>query len=124
MSKLSNDYKQLIFIYNADSGLINALLDYGKKYIQPDKYECQLCAVTYGPFGMKNDWKKFFKQLHTDVEFLHRDEYVAAHPDSTIDQYPTMLGIDNAGEHKILISKTDFEKIKSLEDLKTTITHL
>lgn len=73
MKNKSKSEKEIIFVYNADGGIGNALLDYGKKYIQPDKYDCQLCMVTYGALGMKKDWKIFTSSLSYQVKFLHRD---------------------------------------------------
>jgi len=65
----------IIFVYNADSGPINGLKDYFHKIIKPETYRCNLCAVTFGNFGMKNSWRKFINSLKNDVKFLHRDEF-------------------------------------------------
>lgn len=64
----------LIFVYNADSGLFNALADWAHKIISPQTYACRLCAVTYDNFGMRREWRAFVNQLGVPVEFLHRDE--------------------------------------------------
>ncbi|WP_232221892.1 hypothetical protein [Methanococcoides burtonii] len=45
----------LIFVYNADSGLINEMKDYVHKIVSPSTYECNLCAITYGNTGIKNE---------------------------------------------------------------------
>lgn len=106
---------KLIFVYNANSGLGNALLDYGKKYVQPQKYDCQLCMVTYGPFGMKKDWREFVRLLPYDVYFLHKNEYEKKYPENKI-TYPAVLEIKG---HDVLVKiKTEeFDSIKSLDDL-------
>ncbi len=64
----------LIFVYNADSGLVNTLLDIGHKIVSPQTYSCNLCAITHSTFKMRDDWKQFIAQLGCPVEFLHRDE--------------------------------------------------
>jgi hypothetical protein len=64
----------LIFVYNADSGLFNAIKDLIHKNISPETYLCSLCAVTWDNTGMKRDWKQFVQSLNRNVEFLHRDE--------------------------------------------------
>ena len=115
-------YQRILFVYNADSGIANGLLDYGKKYLQPDKYDCQLCMVTYGAFGMKSDWKKFTKTLGIPVQFLHRDEFAAQYPDSNTQEFPTMLGLKHDSTQEILISTQNFNEIKSLGDLKNVVT--
>ena len=66
--------KTLIFIYNADSGLLNSLSDMAHKIFSPETYQCNLCAVTYSNFGMRKAWKQFLQELGYEYEFLHRDE--------------------------------------------------
>jgi len=112
---------KLIFVYNAESGAINALLDTGKKYITPSKYDCALCMVTYGAFGMKKDWKKFVHSLPYSVEFLHRDEFVKKYPNVTI--HPPSLVLSNQQQIEVL-DKNDFESVKSLEELKSKVTQV
>lgn len=65
---------RLIFVYNADSGLFNALADWAHKILSPETYACRLCAVTYDNFGMRREWKQFVQSLGVPIEFLHRDE--------------------------------------------------
>ena len=57
----------LLFVYNADSGLLNSAKDYVHKIISPKTYECNLCAVTFGNFGIKNEWKRFVDSLNYSV---------------------------------------------------------
>jgi len=111
--------QNIIFVYNAKSGIANALLDYGKKYIQPDKYDCQLCMVTYGVFGMKKDWKDFVKSLPYPTRFLHKDEFLKQY-DNTDITFPTVLLSENR-QLRVLISAKDFADIKTLESLKQAV---
>jgi len=66
---MNKSNSKLLFIYNADSGIANALIDQGKKYLTPSEYACQLCMVSYGPLGMRKDWKKFVKRLPYEIVF-------------------------------------------------------
>jgi len=66
--------RPLVFVYNADSGVLNALKDLWIKTVHPQDYGCQLCAVTYGPLGMKREWRDYVRRLGVGVRFLHRDE--------------------------------------------------
>ena len=66
--------EKLLFVYNADSGLLSGLKDLLHKNISPHTYACRLCAVTYNNFGMLSDWREFWQDLGKPVEFLHRDE--------------------------------------------------
>lgn len=64
----------LIFIYNADSGLFNALTDMAHKTFSPGTYQCNLCALTYSTLGRRKSWKRFLETLERPFEFLHADE--------------------------------------------------
>ena len=65
---------ELIFVYNADSGVFNALADLAHKIFSPQTYACNLCALTYSNTGMRKEWKQFIEDLGRSVIFLHRDE--------------------------------------------------
>lgn len=69
-----NEKSTIIFVYNADSGLFNALTDTAHKIFSPSTYECNLCALTHGNFGMRNEWKAFLESLNIEMEFLHKNE--------------------------------------------------
>ena len=64
----------LVFVYNADSGLVSTLLDIGHKIVSPQTYSCNLCALTHSTFSMRDELKQFVAQLNCPIEFLHRDE--------------------------------------------------
>ena len=118
-STVAASKQKIIFVYNADSGLGNALLDFGKKYLSPDNYACALCKVSYGPFGMKRDWKTFVKSLTYTSQFLHKDEFREAYPDIKT-TLPAMIMLSGS-KHEVLLNARDFEHIHSLEDLKTAV---
>lgn len=113
------DSAKIIFVYNADSGMANALLDYGKKYIRPSKYDCELCMVTFGAFGMKKDWRSFVDTFPFPVEFMHKDELIKKHDYKG--DLPAVFILKNKKLDQI-ISSTEFEKVKSLDDLKKLVT--
>lgn len=70
---------KLVFVYNADSGLRNMLLDSAHKLFSPATYQCSLCDITYGAFAEKSAWKKFRKESDLEMEFLHKDEFADAY---------------------------------------------
>ncbi len=72
-----NEQKQmeLLFIYNADSGKLNALFDIGHKIVNPESYSCNLCNLTHGTFAERKEWKRFRESTSLDLVFLHRDEF-------------------------------------------------
>src|SRR4051812_28611344 len=64
----------LVFVYNADSGVFNALADAAHKIFSPRTYACNLCALTHTAFGMRGEWREFLEGLGRPLEFLHADE--------------------------------------------------
>ncbi|GAB5475845.1 MAG: hypothetical protein Mars2KO_39440 [Maribacter sp.] len=67
--------EKLIFVYNADSGLGNMLLDGAHKILQPSTYACSLCSLTFGAFTEKATWKRFREAHPVEMVFLHKDEF-------------------------------------------------
>ncbi len=68
-------HKKLLFIYNANSGIRNILLDGAHKILSPSTYECNLCDITFGAFTENKGWKKFRKETTMEMDFLHKDEF-------------------------------------------------
>jgi hypothetical protein len=67
----------LVFVYNADSGVFNALTDAAHKIFSPRTYACHLCALTYGAVQMRGEWREFLDSLGLPLEFLYADELAA-----------------------------------------------
>lgn len=110
----------LLFVYNADSGLANALLDTGRRIFKPDEYPCSLCKVTYGPFGMKRDWKRFTDGLPYKTQFLHKDELPAKYQMVQL-KFPCVLLVKES-EIVTLVSASEFAGIKDLDSLIDTVS--
>jgi hypothetical protein len=109
----------LIFVYNADSGFVNTLLDIGHKIVAPQTYSCNLCAITHSTFSMRDEWKRFVDGLKIPIEFLHRDEL------------SRLYGIHGAtlpavfrktdGGLEVWISHEEINRCQSLDDLKRLV---
>jgi hypothetical protein len=109
----------LLFVYNADSGVLNALKDLWIKTVTPERYDCQLCAVTYGLTGMKREWREFVKHLGTPVEFLHRDELVARYGPTDV-TLPAAF-IVGGGQPQLWLSADQLVACRTLADLMTLV---
>lgn len=109
---------KLIFIYNADSGLRNSVLDSMHKIISPSTYNCNLCDITYGVFMEKSIWKDFRQRTSIEMQFLHKDEFKAQFSsNSKISfEYPIVLK-DGNGKFEILINSQKLNELKKPEDL-------
>ena len=104
----------LVFVYNADSGVVNTLLDSAHKILSPSTYECQLCELTYGVFKENEAWKMFRESLSEDVQFLHRDEFEKQFQESF--EYPVLLR-KNDGSFEVLLSAEGFKKAGDTQSL-------
>jgi len=84
---------KVLFVYNADSGSLNALWDAGHKLFSPSTYKCSLCALTYNTFTENTTWKTFRTESSFDIEFYHKDEFEAKFPNVKM-MYPTILKLE------------------------------
>lgn len=109
---------ELLFVYNADSGLFSTLSDFAHKIISPSTYHCNLCALTYGNFLMKKDWKSFIENLNMETAFLYKDQFMKKH--GAIAELPAVFLIEN-GLIKQLITKSEIESCRDLNELKALI---
>jgi len=109
---------QLVFVYNARSGMAAALFDSAHKLVSPQTYQCQLCALTYGLARPKREWVRFLKQLSPPPQFLHRDEFLARHPGMLDIQLPAIFGLRDGNAPEIL---ADGAAIQGLPDLEALI---
>ncbi len=116
---MKKNEKKLIFVYNADSGVINLVKDFWKKILRPSSYECNLCFQTFGAFSMKKDWKTFINNLNIDTEFLHRDEFEKKYHIKNA-KYPSAYILDN--KHlKLLIAEDEMNSVKSLDEIEVLV---
>ncbi len=107
---------KLIFVYNADSGLINTLIDIGHKALSPQTYKCNLCDLTFGLFKEHKQWKQFRESSNTEMEFLHRDEFEQKYARKFEREGCRLtLGIPHAVEYPVILKKED-------NDLRVAIT--
>lgn len=65
----------LIFVYNAEGGLLNAARDAVHKLVRPATYPCSLCALTYGAVSKRRAWRAFLGNVGLPALFLYRDEF-------------------------------------------------
>ena len=107
--------KKLLFVYNADSGIVNAVMDSLHKVFSPATYDCNLCAITYTAVSMKKEWRSFIKGLPLPVVFLHRDELINKYGRDDI-ALPSVLVV-NGKLPDILIDAAEINQVDSLEQL-------
>ena len=111
---------KLIFVYNADSGMLNTVKDISHKLFSPQTYDCFLCSLTHDTFSENKDWKAFRTNSSLDMTFLHRDEFEKKY-DCRM-EYPLIL--KEADDLEVVISKDQLSSYSSLTDLITEVEQL
>ena len=115
-----------IFVYNADAGLINGLLDWTHKILRPSTYQCQLCKLTYGNTGMNKKWRDFIAHLPMETVFLHHDEFVEQYPMMNETPLPCLLRERSHSSKalEVLMDADTMNQQKTLEQLIETCRSL
>ena len=107
---------QLIFVYNADSGLVSTVKDIGHKLFSPASYDCFLCSLTHGTFKENPEWRAFRENAKNEMLFLHRDEFEQQF--KTRHDYPVVLKVEGeANQHEVLLSREQLAGFTSLKEL-------
>lgn len=113
--------QKLIFIYNADSGLVNSLLDGVHKILSPTTYACSLCKLTHGAVSEKKLWIKFTEELKAagkSLQFLHKDEFRKVYRSKFGHKFtfPILLVEEGRGL-EVLMHTSELNALESTEEL-------
>jgi hypothetical protein len=108
--------KQLIFVYNADGGPINAIMDAAHKLFAPSTYQCSLCAITYGAVSMRREWKDYMSNLPYETRFYHRDGFRQEWP-SEHAALPAIFMKDEDGNLRMLVDADELNSQSSIAQL-------
>lgn len=103
----------LVFVYNANSGRLNALFDIGHKIVSPDTYRCGLCRITHGTFAEHTVWREFRESSDWDLRFLHKDEFETEF--ATSYDYPVVL--EQGAALGVFISNEELSAMTGPEEL-------
>ena len=123
---MTHSRASLILIYNADSGIIQALMHAVHKQVSPETYPCSLCALTYGAVSMKGEWRRFLDSLRLNVVFHHRDDFTAAFPalgtggDREV-ELPAILFGEAGEEPRVLIPANELDAMKDAAELMARV---
>jgi len=110
----SEENLELIFIYNAKSGVVNELIDFAHKIVSPETYDCNLCAISYGAFSMKKKWSTYIETLPFKSTFTYKDKF-SKNGYSNI-KFPSVFIRINEKLDEI-ISATEINEINNLDQL-------
>lgn len=114
---MSSSLPELLFVYNADAGLVNGLLDTLHKTFSPATYACSLCAVTYGATSVRPQWREFLRQLPARTTFLHRDELQQQFPQLAAQPLPAVFRRASGLEWEPFLTADELKTAKELPQL-------
>jgi hypothetical protein len=110
--------QKIIFVYNANSGAGNAVLDSMQKVFSPSTYDCKLCEITYGIVTENRTWKKFRQNSKHQMIFLHRDEFAKKYASKFgyKFEFPIVLAEGDKGL-EVLVSTEELNGLKTAHGL-------
>ena len=107
---------RLVLVYNAKGGIFHMLADAVHKVVAPQTYPCSLCAISYGPIGMRRQWRQTLASLPVALEFFHSDDFPRAHP-GLIVALPAILLAQGASQPEVLIGSDELDSLATLDAL-------
>ncbi len=111
---------KLIFVYNADSSFLAVANDFVRKLVAPNSQECNLCKITYGVTGKKEEWSEYLATIPMEKVFLHKDEFRRKYPDEAPTELPAIF-VENTGVLSSFISAHEMNKASNIDELVNAI---
>ncbi|MDC8003194.1 GTPase [Aureisphaera galaxeae] len=108
---------KLIFVYNADSGFVDKLLDNVHKIVSPSTYDCNLCTITFGKFTEDDLWKSYRQSSDHEMKFLHKDEFLNTYRSKWLPKYDFPVVLSENKELEVFIDATTLNEMNSSEEL-------
>jgi hypothetical protein len=90
--------------------------DAAHKLLSPGTYACDLCAITYGAWSMRPEWRDYVERLAYPAHFYHRGEFHRAYPQVEI-TLPAILIEDGGDFPRLLVQASDMNRGQSVADL-------
>jgi hypothetical protein len=116
------ELKTLLFVYNTDSSVLQALRDYTACPSAASRSgNCTLCALTHSPVGMKKEWKRFIRDLEIPSQFLNRNEFLSEFGDYQ-HTFPAVF-LRKGTELVLLICSGELSRCQTLRDIISLIEY-
>lgn len=108
----------LLFVYNANSGFGNIILDGAHKVLSPGTYKCNLCELTFGFISERAVWKRFRNQSELQMKFLYKDEFKKAYASKFIPRFtfPIVLA-ESADGLEVFIGTSELNGMEAADEL-------
>ena len=108
--------KELIFIYNTKSGLVNEMIDFAHKIVSSKTYDCNLYAISYNTFTKKKRWSDYINSLPIKSVFTYKDKVSSLEKELSNLKFPTIV-FRNGVELNEIISRNEINNINNINQL-------
>jgi peptide-methionine (R)-S-oxide reductase len=112
----SYEDKELIFIYNTKSGLVNEMVDFAHKIVSSKTYDCNLYAISYNTFTKKKRWSDYINSLPIKSVFTYKDKVSSLGKELSNLEFPTII-FRNGVELNEIISRNEINNINNINQL-------
>ncbi len=106
---------KIILVYNAWGGIYPGIADIIHKEFFPASYPCNLCFISFGTFGMKDEWKHFLDSLSYQKIELHKDQFKTNYQPADM-PLPVIL-LSDEKKTEVLLSAAEINKFHTLTEL-------
>ena len=116
---MKEQFDKLVFVYNADSDVLNSVLGYMHKVFSPRTYPCDLCSLTHSNIGERKAWRGFKGKQDVRMDFIYKKEFNESFKIETA--LPVILAVIN-GLPAIIMSKEEIASIEGLDELMESLS--
>ncbi|MEO6637203.1 MAG: hypothetical protein ABIN25_02935 [Ginsengibacter sp.] len=106
---------KIILVYNAWGGIYPGIADIIHKEFFPSSYPCNLCFLSFGTFGIKDEWQHFLDSLSYQKIELHKDEFKRNYQPANMPLPAILLRGENKME--LLLSAGEINTLHTLPQL-------
>lgn len=112
---------ELILVFDADAGALNALVDSTRKLFRLKG--CSLCRITHGLAGERSEWASCRDSIGVPVDYRHRDQLDETLAGIVGDQLPCVLA-RAAGRTELLMGPSVLDRCAgSVPDFRGRLMH-
>lgn len=109
----------LVFVYDAESGFANAVVDVAYTACTAERMRCSLLPLIRGPFGVRRRWKRIGGDLGRAVEYVYRDQFAARHDLSRV-TLPAVFKCQGS-ECRIWLAAEQIRACRTSDDLERLV---
>ena len=113
---MSSRRPELLIVYNADGGILSALLDTLQAVTSPSNNDCPLNELTCGASAASDGWRQFLDALPHLKTTLYRDQFFVRYPDIPI-ALPAILLAEEGRAPAVLVGRDQISQITTGREL-------